>query len=217
MFLRTENCRNLVKNSTARSPQTPLTPLHWVVGIAAIVAPALHSVSDLMEWMQGGLSPTQLWVTYAAFLPMPWLLLGIFAIHDPKPKAMGLAGALLYGAAFSYFTHSALYALAEDMATYEVVWARLGSAYTFHGALMVLGGGLFAFAALRARWLPRFALLLFSAGLTANLVLALLPTPDIFQIVGSALRNLGLIAMGCAILIKRADLRTEYERLSRNG
>jgi hypothetical protein len=197
--------------STAQPPAT-LTALHWVVGSAAIVAPALHCLSDLMEWMQGGLSPTQLWVTYAAFLPMPWLLLGIFALHTPQPKAIGIAGALLYGAAFSYFTHSALYALAEDMATYEVVWARLGGTYTFHGALMVLGGGLFAFAALRTRWLPRYSVLLFGAGLAANLVLALLPTPDIFQIVGSALRNLGLIAMGCAILLNGTDLRTDYHR-----
>jgi hypothetical protein len=184
-----------------------------VVGFTAIVAPALHCLSDLMEWAQGGLSPTQLWVTYAAFVPMPWLLLGIFVIHDPKPEAIGLAGALLYGAAFSYFTHSALYALAEDMATYEVLWARLGGIYTFHGALMVLGGGMFAFAALRADWLPRFALLLFSAGLAANLVLALLPTTDIFQTMGSAVRNLGLIAMGCAILLNGTDLRTAYHRL----
>jgi hypothetical protein len=72
------------------------------VGIVAIAAPILHSLSDALEW-RGGFSPLQLWINYVAFVPMPWLLLGIYATHDPKPGAGALIGALLYGAAFAYF------------------------------------------------------------------------------------------------------------------
>ncbi len=179
--------------------------LNIVVGIAALVAPALHSVTDVMEWHHGGFSTTQLWLNYIAFLPMPWLLLGMYAVHKPRPNVLGLVGALLYGAAFTYFAHTTLYALADPVPTYEALWSRLGGLYTFHGALMVLGGLLFAWSALQVSWLPRGALLLFAAGILWNLLLALLPAPDILQTLGSAARNLGLMAMGYAILCKRSQ------------
>jgi hypothetical protein len=69
---------------------------------------------------------------------------------------------------------------------------------------MVLGGIMFAWSALRQGWLPRWALLLFGAGIVWNLLLALLPAPDILQTVGTAARNVGLMAMGYAVL---ANLR----------
>ncbi len=48
-----------------------------LVGITAVIAPLLHSVTDLMELYQGGFSTGQLWLNYIAFLPMSWLLLGV--------------------------------------------------------------------------------------------------------------------------------------------
>jgi hypothetical protein len=178
--------------------------LNVVVGVAALVAPALHSVTDAMEWQQHGFSTVQLWLNYAAFLPMPWLLLGLYAVHDPRPNVLGLVGALLYGVAFTYFAHTTLYAIAEHVPSYEALWSRLGSLYTLHGAFMVLGGLLFAGSMLRQGWLPRWTLLLFGAGIVWNLLLALLPAPDILQTIGSAARNVGLMAMGRAVLV---DLR----------
>ena len=65
---------------------------------------------------------------------------------------------------------------------------------------MVVGGLLFTGAALRARGLPRPAVWLFGAGLLVNLLLALVPAPDILQTVGTAVRNAGLVGMGYAIL-----------------
>ena len=174
--------------------------LRLAVGITALVAPCIHSITDAMEWHQHGFSTSQLWLNYVAFVPMSWLLLGLYAVHDPKPNAAGLIGALLYGAAFTYFAHTTLYALDEHVSTYEELWRRLGSMYIAHGALMVCGGLLFAWSALRAGWLPRLAVVLFLAGILANLVLSLLPTPDIFQTIGSAARNLGLMAMGYAVI-----------------
>lgn len=174
--------------------------LSIVVGVAAIVAPALHTVTDIMEWQQHGFTDLQLWLNYVAFLPMPWLLLGLYAAHDPRPNAFGLVGALFYGVAFTYFAHTTLYAIAEHIPTYEALWSRLGGLYTLHGAFMVFGGGLFAGSALRAGWLPRGALLLFGAGILCNLLLALVPVPDILQTAGSTARNIGLMAMGYAVL-----------------
>lgn len=179
------------------------SPLNLAVGIAALVAPALHSLTDVMEWLHGGFSTPQLWLNYVAFLPMAWLLLGMYAVHQPRPNVVGLVGALLYGVAFTYFAHTTLYALAEQVPTYEALWSRLGALYTVHGAFMVVGGLMFAWSAFRVGWLPRWALLLFAAGLVWNLVLALLPAPDILQTVGSTARNLGLMAMGYAILFRR--------------
>jgi len=190
-----------------KSAPNPYDALSVVVGVAAMVAPALHSLTDIMEWHSGGFSTSQLWLNYAAFLPMPWLLLGIYAIHDPRPAWFGLLGALLYGAAFTYFSYTTLLALDQGISNYETLWDQLGGIYTFHGALMVFGGILFSWAALRARWLPRTSILLFLSGIIANLLLSMFPLPDILQTVGSAIRNLGLMAMGYAILFKAREQR----------
>jgi len=174
--------------------------LRIVVGSAALVAPALHSVTDAMEWYQHGFSMLQLWLNYFAFLPMAWLLLGIYTLHEPKPNSLGLIGALLYGAAFTYFAHTTLFAISERIATYDLLWSRLGFIYTAHGLLMVVGGLLFARSAWRAAWLPRMPIACFSAGLVVNFLLALVPAPDIFQTLGSGLRNIGLILIGYSLI-----------------
>jgi hypothetical protein len=179
---------------------TPRTALHLVVGAVALAAPALHSFTDAMEWYRQGFSTLQLWLNYIAFLPMPWLLLGLYAVHEPRPGIAALIGALLHGVAFTYFAHTTLYAIAEGIPTYEALWERLGPAYTIHGALMVIGGVLFGASVLRAGWLPRFPVLLFLGGLTGNFLLALLPVSAILQTVATLLRNVALMLMGYAVL-----------------
>jgi hypothetical protein len=174
--------------------------LRVVVGVAAIAAPALHSLTDFLEWYQGGFSSVQLWLNYFAFLPMSWLLLGVYVVHDREVDMLGLVGALLYGVAFTYFAHTTLYALVDRVPTYEALWQGLGATYTVHGAIMVAGGLLFARSVLRAGWLPKVAVRLFAAGLVINLLLALLPAPEILQTLGTTLRNLGLMWIGYAIL-----------------
>jgi hypothetical protein len=177
--------------------------LRVVVGATAIVAPILHSVTDAMEWYQHGFSQAQLWLNYVAFLPMPWLLLGIYAVCEDDLGVPALVGALLYGIAFTYFAHTTLYALSSHAPTYEALWQQLGATYTVHGAFMVVGGLLFTRASLRAGGLPRPAAWLFGTGLLVNLLLALVPAPDILQTVGTAVRNAGLVGMGYAILFGR--------------
>ncbi len=174
--------------------------LRRTVGATAMVAPALHSVTDIMEWWQQGFTASQLWLNYVAFVPMAWLLLGLCTVRMPPLGGVALAGAIMYGAAFTYFAHTTLYALAETTRDYAALWARLGAVYTVNGALMIAGGALFAWDVWRTRALPRPSAGLFAAGLAVNLALTMLPAPDILQTLGSACRNAGLIAMGWAVL-----------------
>jgi len=60
-----------------------------LVGIAAIVFPILHSITDGMEWLQGGFSALQLWLNYLAFLPMPAIMLGLLTPFSAPRLASG--------------------------------------------------------------------------------------------------------------------------------
>lgn len=162
--------------------------------------PALHTLTDIIEWVQSGFSVTQLWLNYVAFLPLPAVVLGLYAAQYPRISKLGLVGSLLYGFAFIYFAHSTLEALATTAITYEELWSHLGWPYTFHGGLMVVGGLLFGFATWRAGMLPTWTAALFLLGIMTNLVVAVLPVPDLIQTIGSGLRNAGLIGMGWAVV-----------------
>jgi hypothetical protein len=134
---------------------------------------------------------------------MPWLLLGIYAVRRRRPSAVALGGALLWALAFLYFAYTAYYALAEGVADYDSLWQRLGPTYTFHGALMVVGGVLFGASALRGSWLSPWAVWTFLAGIAVNLAVALLPVADLWQAAGSVMRNAGLMAIGYLVLADR--------------
>ncbi len=193
--------------SQAASKPAHRDTLRLTIGVVALIAPILHSITDVMEWYHGGFSEAQLWINYVAFIPMSWLLLGIYAVHEQRPNAAGLVGAILYGAAFTYFAYTTLVALDLQVPTYELLWQQLGETYTVHGALMVLGGVLFSWSALRARWLPRLSILLFLFGLSTNLILSLLPGPAILQTIGSGVRNLGLVSIGFFLLFSQVALQ----------
>lgn len=169
-----------------------------LVAAGAIIAPLLHSLTDVMEWTHGGFSPLQLWLNYLAFLPIPAIMLGLYAVQRPRISAFGLAGAVGYGFAFIYFAHTTLLAVEQATTDYQRLWEQLGAEYTAHGILMIVAGLAFGWASLRARVLPGWAAALFLSGILLNLVLGLLPAPDILQTLGTALRNAGLIGMGVA-------------------
>ncbi len=171
-----------------------------IIAVTTISAPSLHLISDVLECSSSGFSNAQLLINYAGFLPMPFLMLGLYAVQRPKIGWPGLVGALLYGIAFVYFAHTTLLSLEESLPNYEVLWQRLGSVYTFHGGLMVVGGLAFGFSSLKAAVLSRKGTVLFICGLLLNLLLALAPLPDILQTIGSAIRNLGLIGIGLGLL-----------------
>lgn len=167
-------------------------------------APVLHSITDAMEWLQGGFSPWQLWLNYLAFLPMPWLLLCLCAVRADALPPLAVVGAILHGVAFTYFAHTTLFALQVQAPDYGALWQQLGFVYTLHGAAMVGGGLLFSWAAWHSGALPRPAVLLFGMGLLVNLGLALVPAPDILQTVGTLVRNAGLVGMGYGLLSVRS-------------
>lgn len=173
-----------------------LHQLQKLIGVGAIVAPGIHTLTDFAEWIAGGFSAPQLWTNYFAFVVLPFLMVGLYAVQRPKIGALGLIGSLLYGASFVYFAHTTLYALAENVPDYETLWEHLGNLYTIHGLLMILGGVAFGAATYRARVFPSWTPVVFLAGVVLNLSLALVAAPDLLQTLGSALRNLGLIGMG---------------------
>lgn len=174
--------------------------LKILIGLTAVIAPALHLVSDLMEAANDGFTRPQLIVNYAAFLAMPFLFVGLYAVQRPWVHWTSLAGAIIYGYSFIYFGHTTLYALQESILNYADLWARLGPVYTIHGGLMIAGGLLFAGTSLSRGRLSRAGLVLFGVGLLVNLAIALLPLPEIAQIVGSAIRNSGLIIVGAGLI-----------------
>jgi len=183
----------------------PPTVVRRLMGLGAMGTPALHTASDLVEWMQGGFSEWQLWLNYVAFLPMPAVMLGLYVVQRSRASAWAMAGAMLYGFAFIYFAHTTLFAIATRSTNYAQLWASLGAVYTAHGALMVVGGLAFGLASARAGVFPAWSVRLFLAGIVANLLLAVTPAPEMLQIAGSALRNAGLVGMGWWLVRSRAD------------
>lgn len=177
-----------------------------VLGWCAILAPALHSFTDVLETLQG-FSAFQLWLNYVAFLPIPALMLGLYAAQRPRIGHLGLIGALLYGFAFVYFAHTTLVAISGKVPDYALLWAELGRLYTIHGGLMVAGGAIYAWASLQARVLPTWTAYLFLAGLGLNTVLALVSAPEALQPLGTLLRNAGLAGMGWWVLRSGGDGR----------
>ena len=174
--------------------------LRQLIGAGAVLGPALHVLSDILEWTAGGFTPAQLWINYLAFVLIPFVMVGLYGAQRPDAGWMVLVGALLYGAAFIYFSSTTLYALSERIADYAELWRTLGVVYTLHGGVMIAGGVFFAVGSLWAGVLPRSAVLVFAAGLLLNLLFGLLPVPDLWQTIGSTLRNIGLIGMGAALV-----------------
>lgn len=135
---------------------------------------------------------------------MPFLMVALYAVQRPQAGWGVLLGALLYGASFVYFSFTTLYALSEHIADYAALWQKLGAVYTVHGGLMVLGGVIFAAASWQAGVLPRTAVVAFFIGVMLNLVFSLLPVPELWQTIGSTVRNVGLMSMGAALLTRSA-------------
>lgn len=132
---------------------------------------------------------------------------GLYAYQRLRIGWVGLIGSVLYGVGFIYFTHTTMIALEQAISNYEMLLGKLGGVYTFHRGLMVAGGTKFGVASLRAKVLWQGAVILFLVGMILNLGVALLPLPDILQILGISVRNLGLIAMAVSVIQKPVVLR----------
>ena len=180
--------------------------LRFIIGLATIIASTLHILSDVLEVLSGGFSANQLWINYVAFLPIPFLMIGLYAFQRPRAGWMSLTGAIAYGTSFIFFAGTTLYALVAKTADYSTLLEELGSIYTFYGGLMVAGGILFGISAIKARVLPRWTGWLLIFGVSLNLLFRLLAFPDLSQIVGSIVRNIAFVGMGIAILRARKSV-----------
>ncbi len=125
--------------------------LRWIIAITVIISSTLHLLSDVMEWTSGGFSQTQLLINYVGFLPIPFLMIGLYAYQRPRIGWGGLIGSVLYGIAFVYFAHTTMIAFEESISNYEMLLEKLGNVYTFHGGLMVTGGMMFGIASLHSK------------------------------------------------------------------
>lgn len=176
-----------------------------IIGLTAIATSSLHILSDLLELIGGGFSASQLWINYVAFLPIPFLAIGLYAVQLPRAGWMSLAGAVAYGTSFIFFSGTTLYALVAKTEDYSTLLNELGHIYTFYGGLMVAGGILFGMAAIKAKVLPKWTGWCLILGVGLNLLFSLLAFPDLSQIIGSIFRNIAFIGMGTAILKTRKN------------
>lgn len=170
-----------------------------LVAAGAIIAPILHSTSDLLE-LVGGYSPAQLWINYLAFLAIPFVMIGLHAVQRPHAGAGSLLGALAYGSAFTYFAGTTTYALVRGTPDYATLLHELGPAYTVHGAVMIVGGIAFGWGVIRAGVIPRWTGILLGVGVITNLVVALGALPPLGHVAGTLIRNVALVGMGAAVL-----------------
>ncbi|MGE3466503.1 MAG: hypothetical protein AB7J13_06175 [Pyrinomonadaceae bacterium] len=174
--------------------------ISWVIGVVSIIAPGLHWISDVLEWVNGGFTYHQLLINYFAFVAMPFLIVGLCFVQRNSLQWYGLFGAVLYGVSFIYFSHTTLVALENSTARYSDLWQQLGTVYTLHGGLMISGGLLFGLDSLRIRILSRSGLAIFVFGLLLNLFVSLSTLPVSFQTLGSSMRNIGLMIVGTGII-----------------
>ena len=79
-----------------------LLKLRLIIGWIAIISPLLHILSDLLEVFGGGFAASQLWINYLAFLPIPFLMIGLYAFQRPRSNWMSLTGAVFYGTSFIF-------------------------------------------------------------------------------------------------------------------
>ena len=183
-----------------------LPKLRLIISLTAIISPLLHILSDLLEVFGGGFSAIQLWINYLAFLPIPFMMVGLYAFQRPRVGWLSLVGAIAYGTSFIFFAGTTLYALVAKTADYPTLIEELGSIYTFFGGLMVAGGILFGIAAIVAGVFPKWTGWLLILGVSLNLLFSLLAFPELSHIFASMVRNMAFIGMGNAILRTRKSV-----------
>jgi hypothetical protein len=188
--------------TTAESPH-PSGSLSVSVGLAALFFSVLYFVSDLVELAQGGFSPVQLVLTYAAEAAIPIFVIGLYAVQLPRVGWLGLAGAIGYAYAFVYFTGTVLLALVDGSRDWSALSDALGVWVVLHGALMVAAGLAFGLAVVRAEVLPRWTGLVLMAGVI--LVALSAGLPSVVQAASAGVRDLGFAGMGAFLLAAHRD------------
>jgi hypothetical protein len=174
--------------------------LRIVVGAAAILFSALYVLSDLMELAAGELYTAQLWVTYLGEAAIPFFVVGLNAVQQPRGGWMSLTGSVLYGAAFVGFSATVLYPLVTGERDPDVVFDDFGAIYDANLGLVAIGGTLFGLSVWRAGVFPRWTGAALLAGLALTALLVGLDAPEGVQTTGTAVRGLAFAGMGAHCL-----------------
>jgi hypothetical protein len=172
--------------------------LPLIVGLAAIIFPALYLISDLIEVAQGGFSTVRLSLTYAGEAAIPLFVLGLYAVQRPRIGRLGLAGAVAYAYSYVFFTSTVVYALIAGTPNYKDLTKVFGAWMTVHGLIMLAGGLAFGLAVARAGVLPRWTGIALMAGVI--LVVAAAGLPNLARTVAAAVPDAAFIGMGLALL-----------------
>jgi hypothetical protein len=124
------------------------------VGLAAAGFSVAYVVADVIELFQGGFSPVQLALTYAAEAALPLFVIGLFVVQRPRIGRLGLVGAVGYAYAYIAFTATVVYSLVENVDDWAALTQRLETWFVVHGAIMVVAGICFGLAVVRAAVFP---------------------------------------------------------------
>jgi len=103
-----------------------------------------------------------------------------------------------YAYAYAFFTYTVIYALVQNVDTYEHLSDDLGISMFLHGVIMVLAGLGFGWATIRARVLPAWTGVALMVGVVA--VAATQGAPEGVQLVAAGIRALAFAGMGLAVL-----------------
>jgi hypothetical protein len=182
-----------------------------LVGAVTVGFSFLYLVSDVLELLHGGFSTTQLALTYAAEVAIPFIVLGLYAVQRPAIGSLGLVGALAYAYAFVFFTGTVVYALVDHTADWNALTDRFGAWITIHSAVMVVSGVIFGVATIRAGVLPRWTGATLIIGLLLMTIAVMLP--DGAQTAAAAVRDLAFAGMGASLLGSLRARRLGWPRL----
>jgi hypothetical protein len=181
-----------------------IRPTATLVGLIAVVFSLLYLLSDVIEATQQGFSDGQLWLTLIAEAAIPAIVLGLYLVQRPKIGRLGLVSAVAYAYGYVFFTGTVVYALVKSSTDYTALSADLSPWMTVHGAIMVLAGLGFSRAVSKAGVLPRWTCVALSCGVV--LVALSQGLPAGVQVLAAAIRDLGFIGMGGALLHARAGV-----------
>lgn len=93
-------------------------------------------------------------VTYVAEAAIPFFVLGLHSVQQPRGGWPSLVGALMYGVAFVGFSATVLYPLVTGTRDADAVFDDFGVVYGVNAALAFAGGVLFGASVFRARVFP---------------------------------------------------------------
>ena len=177
-----------------------LRQLRVLVGTGAMLFSIIYILSDLIELAQGGFSPVQLALTYAAESALPLFVLGIYiyALQRPHIGGLGLIGALGYAYSYVAFTATVVYSFVEHIPDWVALTQRMGTWFLVHGVIMVVAGLCFGLAVLRAGVLPRWTAYTLMTGVC--LVAVTVDLPDPVRVAAATVRAAAFVGMGLAIL-----------------